>query len=59
MRVKDISEIMSKSRIRKPVRSHTAMGMICSGTGRKQIFKDKRTHRAKDHKNSWQEDQNK
>lgn len=40
-----------KSRI-----NNVAVGMIAAGTGKKQVFKDKREHRAKDFKNSWQKE---
>lgn len=39
-----------------PARNNVAMGMIVSGQGKKQIFRDKRDRRAKDRKNSWQHD---
>jgi hypothetical protein len=37
-------------------RSNVAKGMILAGTGKKQIFKDKRDHRSKDFKNSWRKE---
>ena len=38
-------------------RSLVAFGMIASGTGRKQIFRAKQDKRARDYRNSWQNDQ--
>ena len=46
---------MSKT-IKDIRRSNVAYGMICAGTGKAQVFKDKRNKRNKDAKKSWQRD---
>lgn len=46
---------MSKT-IRQPRQSNVAKGMILAGTGKAQVFGDKRKKRAKDKKNSWQKE---
>jgi hypothetical protein len=38
-------------------RNLVAMGMIVSGTGRKQVFRDRRDRRPKDARRSWENDQ--
>ena len=38
-------------------RSMVAMGMITAGTGKKQVFRDRRDRRAKDARNGWERDQ--
>lgn len=41
----------------KTIRNNVARGMIVSGQGKKQVFKDRRNKRPKDAKRSWQRDQ--
>lgn len=38
-------------------RNYTAMSMIVNGTGKSQVFTDRRNKRAKDYRNSWQHEQ--
>lgn len=48
---------MSKSHDPRPPRaSNVARGMILAGTGKKQVFGDRRRKRSKDAKRSWQRD---
>lgn len=48
---------MSKTKHPRPPRpSNVARGMILAGTGKKQVFGDRRRKRSKDARKSWQRD---